>query len=153
MGADNPGIAPQTTAAYPPIVKARKQHRCALCPWPIEVGVEHISERVTPWAHPDNEHFWQFRGHLHCERIYRDVCAEWGWEDVACDESIWGEWWNDRHPHDCPGQAEYAEGLVFCAGCGFGVDLNSRPARVRLPGMAAWPALTGPYLPDGETNV
>lgn len=58
-------------------VKGRKTHRCTLCDLPILAGELSWSERLTPWDHPDNDSYGQFRAHQLCEEIWREMCQEY----------------------------------------------------------------------------
>jgi len=57
--------------------RARKEHRCTLCGETIARGDQHAYQRITPWGHPVNEDFFDYRAHRDCDRIWLAVAAEY----------------------------------------------------------------------------
>lgn len=52
-------------------VKARKDHRCQFCYRIIFKGTQYWSERITPWDHSENEHYFSLKAHTRCWELWR----------------------------------------------------------------------------------
>jgi len=59
--------------------RARKTHRCELCERPIRKGRLHVYERITPWDHWENDHYFTYRAHLSCDRAWHAFGEDWDW--------------------------------------------------------------------------
>jgi hypothetical protein len=60
--------------------KARKPHLCTLCGERIEAGEHYHYTRVTPWDHPDNEGYFDYRAHEDCDAFWSEeygVGVDW----------------------------------------------------------------------------
>lgn len=69
--------------------KARKDYTCDLCELLISKGSDYHYQRVTPWDHPANERFGDFRAHRYCYSVW--VKLDWDDYDVdAFREEITG---------------------------------------------------------------
>jgi hypothetical protein len=49
---------------------ARKDHRCCFCYKKISKGTDYRRETLRPWDHPDNEGFFEAKGHHRCWEIF-----------------------------------------------------------------------------------
>lgn len=49
---------------------ARKEHRCLLCARAIPRGTRYRYCRVTPWGHPLNDGFFDYRAHERCDEFF-----------------------------------------------------------------------------------
>jgi len=56
--------------------KARKHHTCSFCNLPIPAGTIYYTDRITPWDHPDNEHYFTIKAHPHCWDFWRSEYGE-----------------------------------------------------------------------------
>ena len=70
--------------------KARKEHRCTLCFEPIAKGTEYLYERVTPWLHPDNDGFSDYKVHKKCDKIFMKVGPDFDMF-FPSDKSDWAD--------------------------------------------------------------
>lgn len=59
------------------VCTARKAHVCQFCGGTIEPGERYGSYQGTPWSHPENDHFFTFKGH-------DDPCWK-AWYEIADD--------------------------------------------------------------------
>lgn len=50
--------------------KARKDHICTLCALKIESGTEYVYQRITPWDHPENESYGDYKAHPECDKFW-----------------------------------------------------------------------------------
>lgn len=58
-------------------MKARKDYKCTLCGLKIPRGEDYFYQRITPWDHPDNEIFSDFRAHKECEKLWQEIGESW----------------------------------------------------------------------------
>lgn len=54
---------------------ARKLWRCDLCGLAIPLGTEYYYRRLTPWDHPENERYSDYRAHIECNEFWS---SGWG---------------------------------------------------------------------------
>jgi hypothetical protein len=62
------------------VTVARKDHRCCFCFKKIPKGTDYRRQSIRPWDHPDNERFFEAKGHHKCWAIFNMVGADWDWE-------------------------------------------------------------------------
>lgn len=76
--------------------RAVKTHRCSLC-WrliaPTELtGERYWDERLTPWDHPDNDGYGQFKAHGLClSALYAIEADDSWWDGTLSDATEFGE--------------------------------------------------------------
>lgn len=70
--------------------KAIKDHECILCHQVIKKGTEYRHQRITPWDHPDNEFFFDFKAHKECEKLWHKYGDDVDWM-FPCDSGEWDE--------------------------------------------------------------
>jgi hypothetical protein len=59
--------------------KAVKDHTCSLCFLPIPKGETYKYETLTPWGHPDNDSFGEFKAHMDCEEKWQEIAWDCDW--------------------------------------------------------------------------
>lgn len=64
---------------------ARVAHRCCLCQRWIAIGEQYIYCRYTPWDHSENDDFFTYKAHVHCDTVFSQVGEEWNWEFPPAD--------------------------------------------------------------------
>lgn len=57
--------------------KARKEHICTLCNFPIRMGERYEFRRITPWDHPDNDGFFSYHAHCQCDHAWNNIAPDW----------------------------------------------------------------------------
>lgn len=60
--------------------KARKDYHCDLCHFLIRKDTLYHYQRVTPWEHPENESFGNYRAHNYCNALWSRIGQESDWE-------------------------------------------------------------------------
>ena len=75
---------------------ARKRHVCTLCGLPIAPLTRYFYQRITPWDHPENETYFDFKAHPRCESVWQSVAHE---SDGILPEPT--DFWDDLNVH-CP---------------------------------------------------
>lgn len=65
----------------PKVVKGQKRYRCCLCGRLIPKGMRHVYERLTPWDHPDNDSYGDWRVHRLCDRAAQRMWSAYWIDD------------------------------------------------------------------------
>lgn len=74
---------------------ARKRHSCSLCHETIEPTSKYQYERITPWDHPDNESYFDYKAHLNCHKLWMEDGGEWFDWNFPLDGGEWDCFIND----------------------------------------------------------
>lgn len=92
--------------------RARKRHICEHCQQHILPGTLYEYARITPWDHPDNEGYSNYRAHLRCNDLWGEVGEETDW--------IFGwdpdEWQRRRRTEDLERLQKILPGFALTAG-------------------------------------
>lgn len=93
------------------LTKARKDHKCTLCGGRITRGSGYVYQRVTPWDHPDNECFFDYKAHTSCNQVWaNDVGPEW---DYEFNQGDYGDFREAMRFARDKGQIPIEEGVCF----------------------------------------
>lgn len=68
--------------------KARKEHTCVLCYTPILPSTKYLYQRITPWDHPMNEHFFDYKVHKECHKQWK-ICGSYHENMLPESFSMW----------------------------------------------------------------
>ena len=58
---------------------SQKIHTCTLCEEDIPANAMYMYARITPWDHPENECFMDYKTHLHCDELWKEYGGEFDW--------------------------------------------------------------------------
>lgn len=76
---------------YEKLVKSRKEYNCTYCGEKILKATMYFNINITPWCHPDNDSYYNWKVHKDC----KELGDKFYWDDdnkgVFADESYQDE--------------------------------------------------------------